>query len=99
MIPASGGQPVLVGGGVDQPPGRPALHVHGAARRVDLDRLHRRQIDDDAVVDGAEARSVVPPAAHGDGGPGPAARLERRLHVGHRPQRAMRAGRRSIMAL
>jgi hypothetical protein len=47
-------------------PGGPALHVHGAPRVVDPDRAHRREVDDDAVVDDGGARDVVSAAADGE---------------------------------
>ena len=61
--PARGREAVLVGGGVDLAPGAAAADADGAGLRVDLDRLHRREVDHDPVVDGAEAAAVVAAAA------------------------------------
>jgi hypothetical protein len=49
---------------VDVTPGAASLHRGGSRSGIDLDSPHRRQIENDAVVHGAEARRVVPAAAH-----------------------------------
>ena len=54
---------MLVGCRVDLAPGAAAADADGAGLRVDLDRLQRREVDHDAVVDGAEAAAVVAAAA------------------------------------
>ena len=51
-------------------------------RRIDAHALHRRQVDDQSVVDAAEPGSVVAAAANGDGKLVVAAEIHRRDHVG-----------------
>ena len=58
------------------------LDANGAVRRVDADPLHHRQVDDQPVVDAAEARPVVAAAADGDEKAVVAAEVHRRDHVG-----------------
>ncbi len=60
------GEPVLVGRAIDLAQRAAAADAHGPRLRVDLDRVQRRQVDDDSVVARAEARAVVPAAAYGD---------------------------------
>ena len=48
------------------PPDDAALDLRRARPRVDTDALHRREVEDDAVVARAEAGDVVPAAADGD---------------------------------
>jgi hypothetical protein len=51
-----------------RPPGRGGA-AEDAGRTgigVDVDAAHRREVDDQPVVDAAEPGSVVPAAAHGD---------------------------------
>ena len=55
-----------LGDRVDVGPGGPALHVHRAPGVVDAHGAHRREVDDDAVVDGGRAGDVVAAAAHGE---------------------------------
>ena len=43
-----------------------AAHGDGSPLRVDLDRVHRAEVDDEAVVAGGLPRDAVPSAAHGD---------------------------------
>jgi hypothetical protein len=64
--PAGGGEAERCRDAVDVSPRRAALHVHGSAGRVDVDRAHRREIDDDAVVGDRRARGVVPAAPNGE---------------------------------
>src|SRR5205807_282496 len=59
------GQAVGVGGVVEVAPGAAALGAGGLRVRVDADAFHGRQVDDDAVVVGAEAGDAVAAAAHG----------------------------------
>ena len=61
---------------------QPALDPHRALGRIDPDPLHHRQIDDQAVVDAAEARPVVAAAADGDEQLVVAAEIHRGHHVG-----------------
>ena len=84
---------------VDIGPGAAAADADGVGVRIDHDLAHPGQVDDDPVVDDAEAAAVVSAAAHGD-----------RRVVGAREgdgaptssaleQRTITAGRRSIMPL
>ena len=59
--------PEADGGVVDVAPGAAAVDADGAARGVDGDAVHRRQVDDERVVPHAEPGGVVRPAADGDG--------------------------------
>ncbi len=45
---------------------RAPFDAGGAGYRVDADAVHRREIDHQPVVDGAESGAVVPAAADGD---------------------------------
>ena len=81
--PGRRGQTVLVRRGVDAAPGGAALHADRPRARIDHDLVHRGQVDDQPVVDGAEPGAVVAATANGDGQPGPPRRVERGLHVGH----------------
>src|SRR5918999_4440616 len=58
---------MLVRGAVHLAPRAAAADADGPGLRVDVDVLHGREVDDDAVVDGAEAGSVVATAAHREG--------------------------------
>ena len=62
---AGGRQAVGVRRVVEVAPRGAALGARGAVRRVDGDVAHRRQVDHDAAVAGAEAGHAVPAAAHG----------------------------------
>ena len=64
--PARRGKAVLVGGPVDLAPGAAAADPDRPGLRVDLDPLHRGEVDHDAVVARPEAGPVVPAAAYGD---------------------------------
>ena len=59
-------QTVRVGRAVHLTPGRAALDPGGAPVGVHVDAVHRRQIDDEAALDGAETRAVVAAPADGD---------------------------------
>ena len=61
-----GRHPDLGGRGVDLGEGRPAAGGDRAAVGVDRDRRQRREVDDDAVVDRAEAGGAVPAATDGE---------------------------------
>ena len=56
---------------------------NGAGRRVDPYPFHHRQVDDQPVVDAAEARAVVAAAADGDEKAVVAAEIDRCDHVGN----------------
>ncbi len=62
---ARGGQPERVGRGVEVAPGRPALGAGRARQRVHPDTSPAREVDDDGVVSGAEARHAVGPPTRG----------------------------------
>ena len=62
--PARRRQPVLVGRGVDFAPGAAAADPHRAGLGIDLDVLQAREVEDDAVVAGAQPGAVVAAAAH-----------------------------------
>ncbi len=61
---AGDGQAVLLGGGVELAPGRPAAACGPAGVGVDAHRLHRRQVDHQTVFAQGEAGVVVTAAAH-----------------------------------
>ena len=72
------------------------LRARRARARVDLDALHRREVDDDAAVDGGEAGDAVAAAAHGDEQLLAAGELDARAMTSATPaQRAISAGWRS----
>jgi hypothetical protein len=56
---------VLAGGLVDLGPRAAAADADGAGRGIDLDVLHRRQVDHDAIVDGPQPSAVVAAAPDG----------------------------------
>ena len=66
MIPLGAARPMLVGGVVDVAPRAAAADAYGPRGRVDLDRAQTGEVDDEAVVAGAEPGAVVAAAAHGD---------------------------------
>src|SRR5205823_2279260 len=59
-------EPVLVGGVVHVPPGRPSLGACGARAGIDRYRTHPGEIDHDAAVVRSEAGNAVRPTAHGE---------------------------------
>ena len=67
---------------VELDPAEPRLRVRGPGLRVDLDRLHLREIDHDAVVAGREPGDVVAAAADRDRELSLAGVGERGDHVG-----------------
>ena len=76
------GQPEGVGRVVEVAPQRSSAGTSDARGRVDLDVAHARQVDDEAVVDGAEAGDAVASAAHGEVEPLVVCCLDRRDDVG-----------------
>src|SRR5262249_1198821 len=64
---AGGGQAEGMGGVIDVAPDAAALDAHGAVGGIDADALPAPQVDDQAVLAGAQAGAVVPAAAHGEG--------------------------------
>ena len=64
--PGRDGQAERVGRVVDVTEQRAALDARGLLDRVDTDAAHLRQVDDEAVVHGPEARRAVPAAADRD---------------------------------
>jgi hypothetical protein len=67
MMPLGDGQAEGVGGVVDLAPRRAPLHAGGARLRVDPHAVQAGQVEEDAVVDAAQAAAVVAPAANGQG--------------------------------
>ncbi len=63
---AGRGEAEGVGGVVDVAPGAAAADARGPGGRIDPDALHRREVDDEPVVAGAEAGAVVAAAADGE---------------------------------
>ncbi len=63
---AGGRQAEGVRGVVEIPEGAAALDAGGARRGVDADAFHRRQVQDQAVVAGAQAGAAVPAAPDGE---------------------------------
>ena len=59
------GKPERVGRMIDVAPLATPFHANGARGRVDADTTHRRKVDYQAVVAGAETAAVVPAAPHG----------------------------------
>jgi hypothetical protein len=51
---------------VELAPGQPGLRLGGAGGRIDLDPLHRREIDHQAVVARAVSLGGMAASAHGD---------------------------------
>ena len=80
--PARGGQTVGVRGVVDVSPGRAAGHAGPPGGRVDAHVPHRRQVDHQPAVVGAEPGSAVAAAAHGQLQTGVPGEIHRRHHVG-----------------
>src|SRR5205085_1023437 len=73
---------VLLRFGVELGPGEAGLGPRDSLLRVDLDSLHTRQIDDDALIDGGVPRHVVRTAAEGNGHSLRSREGERGFHVG-----------------
>ena len=67
--------------------------------RVDAHALHRREVDDQAVVAAAEPRPVVAAAANGEQRPFSRAKLTAAITSATSAQRAIISGRLSIMPL
>lgn len=63
---AGGGEPEGVRGMVEVAPVAAALYAGRPLLRVDADALHRAEVQDDAVVDGAEPRHAVGARADGE---------------------------------
>jgi hypothetical protein len=79
--PTRCGQPVPLGGLVEDTPGDSPSRLGPASPDVDLDGLHRRQVDDDAVVTGRVAGDVVGAAADSNAKPGVGSELQGSSHV------------------
>ena len=60
------GHPERVRRVVDVTPGAARLHAHRAGAGVDGDALHRREVDDEAVIHGTHAGGAVPATSDGD---------------------------------
>ncbi len=96
---AGGREAVLAGGAVHLAPGAAAADANGPRLRVDLDVPERGEVDDDAVVDRAEAAAVVAAAADGERRSWSRANAIAARDVVGIAGRAISAGRRSIIAL
>ena len=79
---AGHGEPELLGLGVQVLPGAAGLRGHPPAAGVDLDALHQREVQHDAVVDGGEAGDRVAAAADGQRQSLAAGEVDRADHVG-----------------
>jgi hypothetical protein len=93
--PAGRGQTVLVRRAVDLAPGAAAGDPDGPGLGIDLDALQRREVDDDAVVAGAQPGAVVAAAAHREQQPVIAGEADDLGHVGG--ARALRDERRAAV--
>ncbi len=60
-------QPERLGGMIDIAPERAAFHQHPPGVGIDMHRVHAAQVDDDAVIAGAQSGGIVTAAAHADG--------------------------------
>ena len=63
-------------------PHRAAADLGAPGHRIDVDVAHVREVDDDAVVTGREARDAVAAAAHGEGQAMAACEADRGDHIG-----------------
>ena len=61
---AGHGEPVLLGRGIELAPGDAGLGAHRALDRVDLDLLHRREVDGEAALAERRAGNAVAAALH-----------------------------------
>jgi hypothetical protein len=61
---AGGGEPAFLGCAIQFAPGQAGLGADGAPRRIDLDLLHRREVDDEAAVADRIAGHVVAASPH-----------------------------------
>ena len=80
--PCGHGEAVLVRCGVDVAQQRTSLHAHHPRRGVDRDVVHRRQIDDESVVDATQTGAVVTAAADRDPEAAVAGELNRGRDIG-----------------
>ncbi len=97
--PGRHGEVVRLGSRVHLAPDAAASDPHRGGLRVDDDGLHRREVDDDAVVGAGEAAPVVAAAAHRERHVLRAREADRGGDVVGVAHRAMSAGRLSIIAL
>jgi hypothetical protein len=77
-----GGQPVRLRRRVELGEEHAGLRPDGPPGRVDLDRLHGRQVDHQSAIAGGVAADAVPAAPHRERQPRSAGELERRDHIG-----------------
>ena len=80
---AGRGQAEGVGGMVEIAQHGAGLDAGGARHRIDADAVHRREVDHQPVVDGAQAGAVVAAAADGDGDAVLAGEVDGGDDVGH----------------
>ena len=73
---------VQLGLAVDLAPGDAALDAHRSVLRVDVNALHRHQVDHQPTIDGGASRHVVAAAAHRHLQAQPACELDGIGHVG-----------------
>ncbi len=71
-----------VGGVVDIAGDAAGADSHRSLRRIDSDAFHHRQVDDQTVIDAAQAGPAMAAAAHGNRKLVVAAEIHRRHHVG-----------------
>ena len=83
MMPVGAARPKACEAWSKSPSSCAALHLRDSGTRVDPDAAHRREVDDEAVVAGAQARAVVPAAADGQLDVLLRAEPDRGHHVGH----------------
>src|SRR5829696_6713470 len=79
--PSRRGQLVPLGGLVEDTPGDSTARPGPASPDVDLDGLHRREVDDEAVVAGRVAGDVVGAAADSNAKPGVGSEFQGGGHV------------------
>jgi hypothetical protein len=68
---------------IDIAPSAAALHTHFTARWINSDALHGREVNDQAIIAGAQPGTVVTPAAHGNQQIVLTAKVDRRDHIGN----------------
>ena len=97
--PARHGEPMRMRGGIDLAPGGSAADANRARAGIDRDRIQQREIRDDAVVDAPEAAAVVAAAPDRQRQVVCAREGDHAATSAGLAQRAITAGRLSIIAL
>jgi hypothetical protein len=67
---------------IDVAGGAACTHSHRPVLGVDPHAPHRRQVDDQAVIDAAQTGTIVPAAANGDGELVVPPKIHRGDHIG-----------------